>query len=192
MQEGLDLKLSMLLDGELESQDALEILSRMRDEPALRVKWLRYNVVSCACKGNSMLLSDPGFFDRVSKLLDQEAGNVKSIAPAAKKTLRMLSITTALAASVAVVGVIAWSRIPSSLTIPNYGVKQITLATSKPNETLSRPALPVVSQPDENQIRPRRFNDYLITHNESTYTTGTQPVIPYARVISYPYNRYNR
>ncbi|MGH8550758.1 MAG: sigma-E factor negative regulatory protein [Methylococcales bacterium] len=179
MQEELDIKISMLLDDELESREALEMFTRIRNESALRAKWLRYNAASCAFRGRSASLPDSGFFDRVSKALDGEVQVVRPGALARKKPLRMTSLAVALA----VVGVVVWSGI-SSLNNPGNHFNPVSLIFSTQTEVRA-PLVPVESKPSENPALPGRLSDYLITHNESTYTTGAPTMMPFARVVSF-------
>lgn len=189
MQEDSDIKISMLLDGELEPQEALEILTRIRNESALRAKWLRYNAASCACKGNSAIVPDYGFLERVSKALDAETqlGGLNGFSR--RKPPRITSIVVALAASVAVVGVMLWSGVPASINTLSNDVLPVSLVFP-PQKTEQRiPVISVKSKPDRSPASPRRLNDYLITHNESTYSTDAQTMMPFARVVTYSYDR---
>ncbi|MGH8474159.1 MAG: RseA family anti-sigma factor [Methylococcales bacterium] len=192
MQEDLDIKISMLMDDELACKEALKIFNRIRNESVFRAKWIRYNIASCACKAQSMILTDFNFFDRVSKALEQEPAIVAPKSRASKKLARISSVSLALAASAAVVAVIIWSGmagLPGS-SPPNTSDRN-ALAVSTPIEAPSAPIqapapwLPAKLDSAHKQNFPKRLNDYLITHNESTYTTGAQTMMPYARVISY-------
>lgn len=181
MQDDLDIKISMLLDGELESQEALKILTKMKSEPELRAKWARYNAVSSAFKAKPVVVPDTGFFDRVADALDKEPivlspGNIPE-----KRRLRPPSIAAALAASVAILGVVFWTTVHSPINdYPN----EPRLLTSTQNETPVA-TVPVKAHTTPKRIFPRRFNDYLITHNGSSYTAGAQRIIPYAQTVSY-------
>jgi negative regulator of sigma E activity len=188
MQEDLDIKISMLLDDELESREALRLFTRIRNESTLRAKWLRYNAVSCAFRGKSAILPDSNFFDRVSKALDEEAQVARPRAFPRRKPLRMTSIAVALAASVAVIAVIVWSGVPGLFNNPGNPFNGVDLVFFKRTASHA-PALPIPAKADQNPAVPRRLNDYLITHNESTYTTGAQTMMPFARVVSYTYDR---
>jgi len=191
MQEDLDIKISMLLDDELASEEALKIFNRIRNESALRAKWVRYNIASCACKEKSMLLTDFSFFDRVSKALELEPAIVAPKPKARKMPPRIPGFSLALAASAAVVAVVVWSGMVELRDSPENKFNRNALAVStpirSPSPSIQAPArlLPAKLNPGHKQTLPKRLNDYLITHNESTYTTGAQTMMPYARVISY-------
>lgn len=190
MQEDLDIKISMLLDDELDSEEALNVLSRIQNEPELRAKWLRYSAVRCALKGEAVVLSGNELFERISTAVVREAEVVKPVAFSRKMVHQKLSATLALAASVAVVAVIIWSGIPASINSVIQQSNQVALAVTPIQAPAAATAVvPVESGPDETQTLPKRWNDYLITHNESAYTSGTQAVMPYARVISYSHDR---
>ncbi|MGH8557219.1 MAG: sigma-E factor negative regulatory protein, partial [Methylococcales bacterium] len=176
MQEDLDIKISMLLDGELASGEALKVFNRIRNESALRAKWMRYNIASFAFKEKSAMFTDAGFFDRVSRALEHEAPIVGPNPGARKKLLPNPAYSMALAASVALVAVIVWSGIPSSTGTPDNRSNRSGLVATQGEAPA--PVLPVKLEPAERPALPKRFNDYLITHNESTYTTGAQTMMP--------------
>ncbi len=190
MQEDLDIKISMLLDDELASEEAMKIFNRIRNESALRAKWIRYNIASCAFKEKSTIFTDTGFFDRVSRALEHEAQIAGPSPDRRKKLLLNPAFATALAASVTLVAVIVWSAIPSLPGAPDNRSNQSNQSNqsalvASTQSKVAAPGLPAKLKPTERPALPRRFNDYLITHNESTYTTGAQTMMPYARVISY-------
>lgn len=195
MQEDPDIKISMLLDDELASEEALKIFNRIRNESALRAKWIRYHIISCACKEKSSIMTDAGFFDRVSKALEQEPTVIAPKLNTARKLSKIPVFSLALAASVALVSVILWSGIvglpenaPTNVTNGDrLALSNPALNSSPPIKTSAR--LQPARLPAQKQILPKRFNDYLITHNESTYTSGAQTMMPYARVISYSNNQ---
>ena len=190
MQEDLELKISMLLDDELDSEEAVNVLNRIRNEPELRAKWLRYGAARCALKGEAVALSGNELFDRISRAVDREDAVVKPLVFSPKRSYPKLSATLALAASVAVVAVIIWSGIPATVNSVIQQSNQVALAvTPIKSPSAATAVVPVKTLPEEVQTLPKRWNDYLITHNESAYTTGTQAVMPYARVISYSYDR---
>ncbi|MCI0733640.1 MAG: hypothetical protein L0Y38_07440, partial [Methylococcaceae bacterium] len=166
----------------------LEMFTRIRNESQLRAKWLRYNAASCAFRGKRAILPDSGFFDRVSKALDEEAHVVRQSTFPRKKPPRVTLIAAALAASVAMLGVIIWSGIPASLDRLGDHFNRVGLVFS-PRSEVRAPVVPFASKLDASPAFPKRLNDYLITHNESTYTTGAQPMMPFARVVSYSYDR---
>lgn len=187
MQEDADIKISMLLDGELKSREALNILNRIRNESLVRAKWMRYNVVSCALKEKAKVFPDTGFCDRVSKALEQEVLFVAAKTSLRKFPLRNPLIATALAASIAAIGVMVWTGFPYSPSPSDSRSNQAGLFLS--SQSGNARVLPSKSEPAHRPALPNRLNDYLITHNESTYTTGTQTMMPYAQVISYRYDR---
>ncbi len=187
MQEELDIKISMLLDDELESEEALKIFSRIRNDSELRSKWLRYNAASCVLKGKPGMLPDDGFLDRISNALAQETLAAKPDVLRRKNPRHKLPVALAIAASVAVAAVIIWPGVPFSI---DNVIRHFSLVNFSPLEVAGPAAsVQLQSEPAETGALPQRLNDYLITHNESTYTTGSLAVMPYARVISYSTDR---
>ena len=138
MQEDLDIKISMLLDGELESEEALKIFARIRNEPELRAKWVRYNAVSCAFRGKSAVVPDENFFKRVSNALEQETHAFEPSVFSRKRPLGMPSMAAALAASVAVAGIVYWSGISGPMINPAKRAERIDVAASNQPEPAAR------------------------------------------------------
>ena len=186
MQDELELKMSMLLDGELDPKEAVSVLSQIKDDTDLRRKWLRYNCVS------SVFRREPGhspgmdFFDRVCSALDHEPVVDFSDRSASRTWLRKPSFALALAASLAMIGIVFWWSISSSFNSSPDAVSGMIAAVQKNGsvadgtKTQRLATIPHV---------PRRLNDYLITHNGSSRSGGTQGFVPYARVVSYSSNR---
>ncbi len=173
MQEDLDLKVSMLVDGELDPAEAIRVLDEIRQNPQLRAKWNRYNAASLSMKSHSKVFPDATFFDKVSQVLESEPV-ILNPSRSRKKASNRFAYAAALAASFVIVGFFAWSMVPKEFNQSPIEPILSTVETYPANVQLV------------NQLSvPRRLNDYLITHNESAYQSGGQNILSYARVVSY-------
>lgn len=172
MQNNIEEKISMLLDDELSSKEAIALLEKIDQDDQLRQIWYRYNNISLALKSDQYISVDSQLSDHVKKSIEVVptvlAPNVGLQGP--KKWV------FALAASVVFIAVFSWPRFFSDLETP---AEPITIAEHLP-EPLASPEL---AQWDEELDS--RLNDYLVTHNESAYSTGMQGMLPYARVVGY-------
>lgn len=173
MREDLELKISMLMDGELEASEEIRVLTEIRSNPELLDKWNRYHAVRCARAGQGTVLVERGFLEKVSEAVADEPVVFSPAAARRDTPRRTLTYAAALAASVAIVGFFSWSSLPTGLEQPP---SVPALASTE------APAAPVAVD----LSRSRQFNDYVITHNESAYRSGGQPMLPYARVVSFP------
>ena len=186
MQDELELKMSMLLDGELDPKEAVRVLDQIKDDRDLRRKWLRYNCVSSVFKREPGHSPDMDFFDRVCSALDHEPVVEFSDRSASRTWLRKPSFAFALAASLAVMGIVFWWSVSSSLnSSPDPGLPMIAAVQKNGSVADGRQTQRLATTSHV----PRRLNDYLITHNGSSRSGVTQGFVPYARVVSYSSNR---
>ncbi len=177
MYEDLETKMSMLVDDELDSEEALQVLSEISTNPALRAKWNRYKSMSYVLKHDSVVLPKASFFDGVSQALDAEPTIIGPSISRKKHRQYYPAITAALAASIVAVAIFIGSNFPIGL---NKSVETTVASTEK-----ERPVAIQKVRYAKNSTVPSRLNDYLITHDESTYSVGTQRMFPYARVVSH-------
>jgi sigma-E factor negative regulatory protein RseA len=175
MQDELKQNICSLIDDELSKSAALRLFEQIEADVNTRAQWERYNFISHVIKTGTGILPDAEFVGRVSRALEHEP--VMLVPSWSKVGFRRKAASTALAASVAVISVIAlhpWS----SSTQEAFG--PLAIAENRPvsaNGDLRQ-------QPGSGHAD-SRLNDYLVTHNETTYMVGTPGMLPYARVVSY-------
>ena len=177
MQEDLEIKMSMLVDDELDSKEALQVLSEISTNPELRAKWNRYKSMSYALRHDSVVLPKPSFFHSVSQALDDEPTIIGPSIARQKARQNYPAIAAALAASVVAVVIFIGSNLPVGLNKP----LESTVASSEKERPVAIQKVQLAKSPTV----PSRLNDYLITHDESIYSAGTQSMLPYARVVSH-------
>lgn len=162
------------MDNDLDRHEAYNLLKKIRSNPDLKEKLIRYETISHALKTECFLLPDPEFSAKISQQIKQEPSYLLPGTKAFMRNRKML----ATAASVAVVAVIAGL----SMNHPGEEVKTVS-AIATPVMATANPAsanLPVERYPVNKQI-----NDYLQAHNSSVYTNGQANFQPYTRVTAY-------
>lgn len=179
MLENYEEKMALLLDNELSVEESVDMLQQIEKSEELKLKWNRYNLTSSALKSNIYPVVD--LTSRMSERLESEPTIMVS---QRKKpsSYKGRVIAAALAASVTLVTVITMSNFEkpsfSKSTVPKVAVKSPTPSIDPP-----------ITIDSESPALNPRFNRYLFTHNESTYETGMQGILPYARVVSYEMSR---
>jgi len=179
MLEDYEKKMALLLDNELSVREALDVLQQIEKSEQLKLKWNRYNISSSALKSNIFPVVD--LTSQLSKRLESEPAILVTQHKKAS-SYKGKMIAAALAASVALVTVITMSKFEEPSLIDNAIP---TVAVKSPPPSID----PLLAIDSESPTLNPRFNRYLFTHNESTYETGMQGILPYARVVSYDMSR---
>lgn len=172
MRKNIEEKISMLVDDELSSQEAIALLEKIGKDQQLQELWYRYNKISLILKSEGCVRVDSQFPNRVKENIEL----VPTVLLAKSRYYRTRKWAFALAASAAFVAVLFWLQIFSKSQIP---VEPMLVA---------QPSLPSIEAPDlagQYQELDSRLSDYLVTHTESAYSAGMQGMLPYARVVSY-------
>ena len=160
------LRLSALMDGELDDKSAAEVLQALGSDREAVDAWRTYQLISDAMR-QSRVLSE-GFTTRVSARL---AAEPTVLAPRAavpmlqRESRRWVALSAAASlAAVALVGWLAFAP-PPQVAQP---VAQAPLAEPKPN------IVPLPSQ----------ANDYLLAHQGFSPRNSLQGMAPYVRTVS--------
>ena len=171
MKDTLNEQLSALVDDELGEPEQALLLRQLARDAGLRERLARYQIISDALRSNLPHRVDTGFCQRVHLALEQEAEIHTAFPPRIKNLLRPLT-GVALAASVAVVGVLslqsARQQAPEIASAP--GVNDYIRADNTP-----APAAPRNSA--------RGLDVYLVNHNEYAVNRGMQGMLPYVRIV---------
>ncbi len=173
MHENFEEKISMLLDNELNSAEAISLLERIEQDEQLKQIWDRYNKVSLTLKSNRYIHVDRHFSDRIKNDIHLSRETLPQMRPNQNKNWGY-----ALAASIVGVSFLTWTYLQTQ-SLPQNAIEPIALVEPIPK---SNEKLDSVHQDD---ALDSRLNDYLVTHNESAYSAGVQGMLPYARVVSY-------
>jgi sigma-E factor negative regulatory protein RseA len=174
MEQDRVIKVSMLLDDELNEEEALSLLEQIESDDSLKNKWFRYNTVSLALRSDSIVALEADLVDKVGQAIAREPAVVPAPGSTRKPSRIYNVFAGALAASVVIVAVIVVKQ-PAD----TGGDGSAMMVADKGVESSLQQA------PAEAKSSEARFHGYLLNHNESAYSMGTLGMLPYARVVSY-------
>lgn len=171
--DGIKEKLSIILDDEDSVDGSIKTWKTVASDPKVREQMRRYSIIREAMLNGEVLVPDRSFADRVSAAIAEEPtvlaprGTVRATG---KKRLPERVVSTAIAASLAVVGVLV------ARSLHDY-------SPLKGADILS---LSEVVGPDQNgkEIVDPEFRDYLVSHYENAYLSGAQGMLPSVRLVS--------
>lgn len=175
-------ELSALLDGELDAAVSTRLLNQLESDQELRASWERLHLIGHVIRGEPVHAHYREVAGRVRERLSREP---TVLAPSAVKPDRprswvMPMLSTALAASLALVAVFALPPLFEQPAVPGS-----TLARS------SKPAPELyVRGPDNhwNLDKPAvesKLNRYLVNHQEYAPASRWKGLLPYATFVSY-------
>ncbi|MGZ8216040.1 RseA family anti-sigma factor [Methylomagnum sp.] len=162
-------KLSLLLDDELDSQESLRLFERVEKDSAVRAQWNRYSRISAAMRSGQILMADDGFADRLNAALADEPTILAPTALPRKRQTRERLVTTALAASLALVAVLVAKSFNeySPVNGSNFLAMADLMGPSSTQATMAP-----------------EFQDYLVAHYGTAYLAGAQGMLPSVRLAS--------
>lgn len=166
--------LSTLVDGELDSTRASQVIEAATRDPKLRAAWSRYHLMSDAMRDQLAPGAPAEFAERVRRALESEPplAAPRRRAHALAKPLAGL----ALAASVAGVAILGLNALRSEQPAAPQ-----TTAVARQTPQESGTALRWnVGQPAVEA----RLNGYLVNHSEYL-GNGMRGLLPYARIVGY-------
>lgn len=175
--------LSALIDGEYDNDPDAVIGHICRDEQ-LRQAWARYHLISDCLKGHLPEHISMSVGEGVHRLLETE--------PTVLVPKRRLNhylrpaVGFAIAASVAVVAILAIQHNNSSLTGSDAetlaakpsvqgNIEQYTFAAAGPMQPVST----------GDKSANSRMNSYLVNYNEQRANAGMQGIFPYVRIVAH-------
>ena len=167
----LKLRVSMLLDGELEGRDNPRLIERIESDESLKQAWARYNLIGQVMRTPGGLLADEDFARRISSAVEEEPA---ILAPrcrsASNPEVRQRVVGFALAASLAAVALMVGKSV-----IDHGGELYANLASTQSVATVTT---------GSDTVADAQFSDYLLTHNETAYQAGSAGMLPYVRSVS--------
>lgn len=177
MSEQIREQISALLDGELPEAEQRLLLERLERDPALRMHWSRYQLISDAVHQTLPPQIDLGFADRVMAALDEQPEHHRQPVNRLARAVKPLA-GLAVAASVAVVAVLAVQQART----PDAGPGAVQVAANPP-----APALPVTARTDIGVPvqNGSRLNAYVVNHSEYAASGGMPGMSPYVRIVGY-------
>ncbi len=178
-------KLSLFVDGELETQEADALLSSMCREGNLKSCWHRYHLIGDALRNNLPQNTKHNLAERVSSALKDEPTLLCPPPLAASKPQKSFT-GFAIAASVAVVGFVAVSLLGWNITQENQ-----SLIAQQNEQKISVPTTHIVAAEGPfsvNQIDPK-LRSYMIDHANSTSLYNRPGLPPNVRVVTFSAER---
>ncbi|MFM8340701.1 MAG: sigma-E factor negative regulatory protein [Methylomonas sp.] len=158
MQDKLNEKLSLLLDDELESQQALSLISKIKTDADLRGKFQRYQLISQAIKKQDVYPLDEDFVGKIQQRLHAEPTYLVPVKPRISPRQKALY---AIAASLLLA--VVW--LVSSQQQPASDLYQVA--------AIEQPAAQA------------QIDDYLQAHDNSVYVSHRNFPQAYTRVVGY-------
>ncbi len=189
-------KISMLMDDELHSQEAVNLIDGIKHDEWLKQCWERYHLISDAMKNNLPSLVKHDLGNRLSAALEDEQTYRLNLHKPHHNNVTYLKpvMGLALAASVAVVAFLLapWE---SATMEPSITPQQVAVQAPAPQlggllasdqlasgQTVSQP---VMQTSRELKVEPVLY-DYLVDHNEYTDSAYMQSsMMPYVRIVGY-------
>jgi sigma-E factor negative regulatory protein RseA len=162
MQDKLNEKLSLLLDDELDSQQALALISKLKTDADLHAKFQRYQLISHAIKKQDAYPLDESFGDKIQQRLRSEP---TYLLPVKARVSQRQKALYAIAASLLLAVVWLFS------TQQQQANDLYQVAAIEP-------------QPTQIQID-SGLNDYLQAHDNSVYVSHRNTPQAYTRVVGY-------
>lgn len=192
MIEELNQKISQLIDNDLDKEDALDLLKKMKQDPVLQAKLSRYETIGHAIKSDVFLSVDSDFAARVNQAIKKEP---VYLLPKRKSVFNLNLRLSALAASIALLAVLVSQGFLTYRSSESLNKPSLLIASNSKPEPLN--TLAQISQslvPSERPLDTKsgtvqpsvsRFAEYLQAHNSTRYIDGGFERQPYARVVSY-------
>ena len=167
-------KVSELMDGELDTQEAAALITGLKGNEDLRDDWKTYHLIGDTLRDSSILSVDVS--QHVSKRLENEPAILASYTPKyLPKPFRRKMVGLSIAASL-VIMVTGWMSMHALLE-----PQQTLIADSANIENMAPPIHVIKSSPHANyayQLEPEEIDDYLYVHGEFSPGTATRYVRP--------------
>lgn len=171
-------KISALMDGELDAEDASVLIEQFRNTEELREQWVAYHLIS-----DTLGQSEARSFDitrRVNARLAAEPAvpDMSAVPPVSihGPTTKRRPVAYAAAASIAAVVVGGWMSLQT--TQAPHPLQQ-NVADNQPAPVTAYPAIPATASMTASA--PAQINDYLLAHRGFSPSIAMQGVAPYMR-----------
>ncbi len=162
-------KISALMDGEADGQEAHQAMLRLKDTGDARETWATYHLIADVMRGDAL----PAF-DVSRRVAVAIADEPTVMAPRSSRTGKPMTYALSAAASISAIAVVGWMAF-STATLTNPPVD----IARAPAAAVAQPEAPLVSSPSDGQM-----NEYLLAHQGVSPSTSLQGVAPYIRTIS--------
>lgn len=169
----MKVRISMLLDSELDGRDNPRLLDRLEGDAELRATWARYSLIGDAMRSQGGLVADKDFAARISAMVADEPTILAPKGLKAGLSVRPSIVSLGLAASLFAVAILVGKSVNEHADVFQVAAQGKAAQTQVAGKTV---------EPVENQAE-SQFNDYMVMHNETAYMAGSAGVLPYVRVV---------
>ncbi|HYC48389.1 MAG TPA: sigma-E factor negative regulatory protein [Burkholderiales bacterium] len=158
-------RISALMDGELDEQEAQRVLAGIKSDPELRIRWDEFHLVRDALRAEPLLSS------RFSESLSRRLADEPTVLAPQRRLVgsrRAATYAMSAAASVCAVAFVAWVAVGTQTT-----PESLPVAVKEPAPE------PLRSVPSDG-----RMSEYLLAHERFSPSTALQGLAPYIRTVS--------
>lgn len=167
-------KVSVLMDGELDSDEAARQIARIKQDSSLREGWETWHLIGDTLRGSRDQPLSARFSEQLSQRLALEP---TVLAPRLRTPKKMQTYALSAAASVAAVAVVGWMALSTQ-----RADQPAVLATGEAPATIRQVAVTPVAV--ESQPYNGHMHEYLLAHQGISPSTAIQGVAPYIRTVS--------
>jgi sigma-E factor negative regulatory protein RseA len=196
MSEESNQMLSALVDGELPSAETGSVVNLTHLDLELKAKWARYHLIGEALRGGLPTHLRRDLASRVSAAVAAEPAIIAAPpAPAKVAPLRATpwllkpAAGLAIAASVALLAVVAVQRLAVTPATPGTAQQLAAAPASEPTVTAGMELQPVDwgrnQAPEAAAAARSKMNDYLLNYSERRANWGAPGMLPYVKVVGY-------
>lgn len=178
--EHIKSQVSSFMDGEVTHDEVAMLCKRMASDPELKDRWRDYHIISDALKQQLPQQANIDLSGRISDALDSEVA-YDTGKPVVKSGLAKRVSGFAVAASVAVLGVVA----VTNMTSQNSAVSPIPLAKTMTETNVAQVSNVASDAGSANNVMDPRLNKYLVDHSEYAVSASVQGMLPYARIVGH-------
>lgn len=168
-------RISAMMDGELEADDAAQDVNRIKQDPTLRESWDTFHLIGDAMRGGQLLSAE--FSSRFAQRLADEPTVLAPQRRPGRRIPAAVSYALSAAASFAAIAAVAWVALSGS-TPGTVGEPQAIAQAPAAVEVAPPPA----SMPAIAEAGPT--HDYLLAHQGVSPSTALQGVAPYVRTVT--------
>lgn len=187
-------KISAFVDGELGSQELVEVIEVVERDETARETWQLYHLISDALRDTA--LRAPGFSARVAQAL---AAEPTVLAPGRLPAERVRWVALSAAASLAAVTLVGWLAFAPGPEqgperLPGVPVASAPQSGGPVQATLTPAIAPAAQQavavqrestpPSTMPVSAETASDYLFAHQEFSPGMSLQGMAPYVRTVS--------
>jgi sigma-E factor negative regulatory protein RseA len=185
MSDKIQEQISALLDNELSTREAADILDRLREQDDLQTQWDRFHLIGDVMRGEATQINASETVARVRRSLESEpamiaAPRIKSMLLQGPLWVRSLA-GAGLAASVAALAVITAPHFLDSNPGDAMQIAATENAVTSPYSEQRGTRWKNLKQPEVES----KLNGYLVEHGEYASPGGISGVVPYATFVGY-------